>query len=102
MYSIKITELAHEDLRKIVTYIQTTLYSQQAASNLMDEVKKCYKHLKTNPYIYALCNDRHLYKEKYRKVIIKKYVLVFRIDEDKKVVTIYRFFYGAEDYPNKI
>ena len=38
----------------------------------------------------------------YRKVLIKNYVLVFKVNEAKKVVTIYRLFYGAEDYPNKM
>ena len=102
MYKRVVSELAHDDLRSIISYIKDTLYAPDAAANFADEVQQCYTRLSRNPLMYALCNDERLAKEGYRKALIKSYVLVFKVDEAKKLVNIYRFFYGAEDYPSKI
>lgn len=48
--------------------------------------------------MYVKCQDMRLEKEGYRKVLIKNYVLVYKINEDSKTVNILRFFYGAQDY----
>lgn len=48
--------------------------------------------------MYAKCQDQRLEKEGYRKALIKNYVLVYKIDEASKTISILRFFYGAQDY----
>lgn len=48
--------------------------------------------------MYAKCQDKHLEKEGYRKVLIKNYVFVYKINAPSKTVSILRFFYGAQDY----
>ena len=102
MYKLVVSRLAHEDLGNIIAYIKNTLCAPQAASNFAADVQKCYARLKKSPLIYALCNDIRLAREGYRKASVKNYVLVFKVDEAKKTVSIYRIFYSAEDYPNKI
>lgn len=102
MYKRIATEYAHKDLHNIFTYIKNQLCAPQAATDFADAVQKCYARLSRNPLIYSLCNDEMLAQKGYRKVLIKNYVLVFKVNEAKKVVTIYRLFYGAEDYPNKM
>ena len=42
-----------------------------------------------------------LEKEGYRKAVVKNYIIVYKVDEDAKKVSILRFFYGAQDY-NKL
>ncbi|MFZ5986616.1 MAG: type II toxin-antitoxin system RelE/ParE family toxin [Bacillota bacterium] len=98
MYKLVITELAHQDLDKIVSYIAVELVNPIAAGNFLDEVDKCYGHLKSNPWMYGKCQNKRLEKEGYRKAPIKNYLLVYKIDEVSKTVNIMRFFYGAQDY----
>lgn len=98
MYKLVITELADEDLEGIVECIAVDLANQIAASEFLSKVQECYNYLKKNPLIYALCDDRRLAKEGYRKALIKNYVLVFKVDESTKTTTVYRFFYAARDY----
>ena len=98
MYRLVITELAHEDLDNIVLYIAVQLDNSLAAANFLDEVEKCYSFLKNNPLIYERCHDVRLEKEGYRKATINNYILVYRVDEAAKTVTIHRFFYGAQNY----
>jgi toxin ParE1/3/4 len=98
MYKLVVTELAHRDLDNIVAYIAIELANSAAAANLLNEVEKCYEHLKSNPLMYARCHDPRLEKEGYRRATIKNYVLVYKVDEPSKTVIIYRFFYGAQNY----
>lgn len=98
MYKLVVSEFAHGDLNDIVEYIAVELANPIAAANFLDEVERCYGYLKNNPFMYERCHDTHLEKGAYRKATIKNYVLVYKVDEPNKVVIIYRFFYGAQDY----
>ncbi|MCL1914055.1 MAG: type II toxin-antitoxin system RelE/ParE family toxin [Eubacteriaceae bacterium] len=102
MYKKRVSGLADSDLRRIIGYIKHSLFAPGAASSFMGAVQECYGRLEKKPYIYALCNDERLAREGYRKAPVKNYVLIYKIDEEAKAVDIYRFFFGAEDYPNKI
>jgi|BioPla2DNA2_1021312.scaffolds.fasta_scaffold36976_2 toxin ParE1/3/4 len=98
MYKLNISELAHHDLDRIVSYITVNLASPMAATNFLDQVEKCYDYLKDNPYMYAKCQNNRLEKEGYRKIPIKNYLLVYKVVEEDRTVNILRFFYGAQDY----
>lgn len=98
MYKLIITRLADHDLDSIVQYISVELSNPTAAGDFLDEVEKCYEYLKSNPFIFAESHDPRLEKEGYRKALIKNYLLMFKVDETEKVVTVYRFFYGAMNY----
>ena len=102
MYKLNVSELAHQDLDRIISYIAVELANSRAASDFLEEVDKCYSNLIINPLMYAKCHDKRLEKEGYRKVLIKNYVLVYKINEASKTVSILRFFYGAQDYVNLI
>jgi plasmid stabilization system protein ParE len=98
MYKLIISELAHQDLTEILTYITTQLSAPQAARDFYTEVSACYKRLQDNPFIYEACNDAYLRIKNYRRAPINNYVLVYKIDPKKHLVNIYRFFYGKRDY----
>jgi toxin ParE1/3/4 len=102
MYKLLITELAHQDLDSIVSYIAVQLANPKAAGDFLDEVTACYGFLKSNPMMYERCQDRRLGEEGYRKAVIKNYVLVYKVNEASQMVSIMRFFYGAQDYTKLI
>jgi len=101
MYKLVVSELAHEDLCNTIAYIKDTLHAPEAATRFADQVQQCYERLKGNPMIYALCTDERLEKEGYRKVLIKNYVLVFKVDNENKIVYIYRLFIGQKTFQIK-
>ncbi len=102
MYKRVISELAHQDLQNILAYICNQLGAPQAAKDFADAINECYKKLSRNPLMFPKCHDENLAKKGFRRALIKKYVLVYKVNEAKKLITIYRLFYGAEDYPNKM
>ena len=102
MYSVQVSELANQDLDKIISYIAVQLANPSAASRLLGEIEKCYTFLESNPEIYEICTDSSLAKENYRKAVIKNYVLIYKIVESEKTVIVLRFFYGARNYARLI
>lgn len=102
MYKLLISELVHDDLDRIVSYMVVELANPIAAANFVKEVEKCYDYLKNTPYMFEQCHDLHLKSENYRRVPINNYVLLYKVMEDDKVVNIYRIFYGGQEYINLI
>lgn len=98
MYNVIVTKSAHKDLEKIYSYIAINLDNKIAANTFLNEVENSYNKLQSNPTLYAHCNDERLANLKYRRVVIKNYILVFKIDESKKTVYILRFFHSKQDY----
>jgi toxin ParE1/3/4 len=57
MYKLIVSELAHQDLDNIVSYIAVELANPVAASDFFDEVEACYGYLKSNPMMFTKCQD---------------------------------------------
>lgn len=103
-YNLTITERAEELLDYILYYIINHLKNPQAAGNLMNEIEHVYVNLENNPNMYAYSEDTFLRSRGYRKAIVPHYdyVIIFRIDEETKIVYIVGFFHELEMYRNKL
>lgn len=97
-YKLLITKQAEDDLAGILQYISKELSSPKAASDFLDNVLKCYDNVTNNPLMYALCDNDKFKNKKYRKIIIKNYIMFYRVDEENHIVYIMRFIYGRRDY----
>lgn len=102
MYKVLMTELAEQDLDSVVSYISIQLANPSAAGHFLDEVEKCYTVLKSEPFMYEKSRDERLAAEGYRKAIIGSYVMLYKVNEESKIVIVYRFFYGPRDYTKLI
>ena len=97
-YKLIISKDAHADLNDIVRYISFELKSVQAATTFLDDVEESYNRLAVNPFVYAKCSDPLLERREYRKIIIKNYLILFRVEEDNQAVYIVRIVYGGRNY----
>ena len=102
MYNLIITELAHEDLDEIVRYIAIDLNAPKAASDFVDAVDACYKDIRTNPGMFEYSRDSRLRQEGYRRAVVKNYIFLYKVFEEKNEVVIYRLIYGRRNYANLI
>lgn len=99
-YKLVVSKPAENDLEDILQYISKDLSVPKAASDFLDEVLKCYDNVSETPLMYALCDNDRLKGKKYRKAIIKNYIMFYRVDETSNTVYIMRFLYGRRDYIN--
>lgn len=97
-----VTEPAEKDLEEIIGYISKELSAPQAASDFLDSVMDCYENLENNPLMYEECRNERFKERKYRKAVIKNYLMIYRYDSEINTVFIMRFIYGRRDYINLI
>ncbi len=101
-YKILETKLAQKDLEYILDYMIVSLANPSAATAFADKVEACYSNLEQMPMMYEFCHDPQLRAMGYHKVVIKNYIMIYKINEDNKTVTILRIFYGRQDYEKQI
>ncbi len=101
-YKIVISKEAAEDIDDIVFYMVSELSNPSAAKAFLDDVEKSYHNIIEKPAMYGLCNDYRLRNDGYRKIVIKNYLILYRINEDDKTVIIVRVVYGGRNYSELI
>ena len=101
-YRLEVSSDAHNDIYEIVGYIANELSAPKAASSFLDDVETSYLRVVDNPHSYSLCSDVRLERLGYRKIVIRNYLMLYRIDEDNQVVYIVRVVYGRRNYPEMI
>ena len=97
-YTLKMTPAAAEDLENIYRYIKDSFLSEDTANSLVKAIAEKLKSLKYFPHKCELSRDEGLKLKGYRRLIVKNYVALYLIDEEKKHVISARIFYGPMDY----
>ena len=101
-YEINITENAGKDLNNIYFYIADDLLESDSAANLITKLKEAIFSLEVMPGRYGLVNDSLLSEIGYRHINVKKYIILYLIDEKAKTVNIMRVIHGSMDYAKYI
>ena len=101
-YKLIVSNEAHKDIDDIVHYIAVELVNPAAAAEFLNDVEKSYHAVVNNPRMYSLCNDARLSRDGYRKIVIKNYLILYRIDDEAKFVVIVRIIYGGRNYSELI
>ena len=102
MYNLIFSKIADLDIDQSYTYIKDTLEAPTAAEKLFSEIYEVVEDLQKNPYKRALIQDKYLASFGIRSVNVKKYVLYYMIDENKKEINIIRFLHQLRDRINII
>jgi len=98
MYQLEFLPIAKQDMIEIVHYISHKLHNPIAAENLAVDMITVAENLTEFPYINAIHQSIKPLKKEYRKLIVKNYIMFYRIDEEEKLVTIARVVYARRDY----
>jgi len=97
-YSITIDNSALEDMEGIYRYFSRRLslpaIAAKTVKNIEDEIRN---NLSFMPY-YAFVDDARLAGRGYRRMVVKKYLIFFVIDEEKGIVRVRRIIHGARDW----
>lgn len=103
-YKVVIAKRAEELINSAINYIINNLKNAQAAENMLLEIEHILDNLASNPMMYSYSEDPYLIERGYRRATIAQYnyVLIYRIDENTKVVYIAGFFHNLEAYPSKL
>lgn len=101
-YKLIVSKEAHKDIDDIVHYIDIELVNPAAAAGFLEDVEKSYHTVVNTPRMYSLCHDARLSREGYRKIVIKNYLILYRIDDEAQAVFIVRILYSGRNYAELI
>ncbi len=98
-YAVRFTRHAARDLDDMFRYITYELDAEKAAKELMREVEDSIANLREFPFSAPQAKDDLLARKGYRVLTVrKKYVVLYRVYEDRQQVIIHRIVYGKRDY----
>ena len=97
-FKVKVTKTAKADIRSAFNYIKDGLKEPEIAKNIMREIDTTIIDLKFMPGRWGFSLDETLASRGYHRALVKRYVILFLIDEAKKIVTVTNVFHGTQDY----
>lgn len=101
MYELFFSPKSIYDISEIGKYISVHLHNPTAANKLVDKIYKSIELLKETPYMYQVHYFKQPTKYQYRKIIVKNYLIFYRVTEEPtKKVVISRIIYAKSNYEN--
>lgn len=101
-YKVLLSTKAKEDLKNIVFYIKNNLKEPSIASKYAKIMKDEIEKLSYLPQRNAIIDDDIIIDLKIRKLIIKKYIVFYRINEKNNIVNVERILYSASNWLNEL
>lgn len=101
-YQIIRTDKADEQLRDIIFYIAEDSGSVDIALNYLDKIEKAVMNLAEFPYIGVKPRYSILKKQGYLVLVVERHLVFYKVDEEKKTVTVYSFMDSRREYENLI
>lgn len=98
MYKLEVLPVAKEDMVEIVRYISKDLKNPSATNNLSDALFVAMESVTEFPYANPAYVPIRPLRFEYRKLMVKNYLMLYRVDEQKKTITISRVIYAKRDY----
>lgn len=100
-YSVVRTDMADEQIRKIILYINENFGSEVALQKL-DELEASILHLCDHPDIGMTPRYGVLRRQGYKVLVLEKNLVIYKVDEERKRVVIYAVVDQRQDYLNII
>ena len=100
-YTVVRTDVADEQIRKIILHINDN-FGPEVALQKLDELEESILGLGDTPDIGMIPRYHILRRQGYRVLILEKHLVFYKVDEEKKRVTVYPVVDQRQDYLNII
>ena len=96
-YNLAFSSIAKEELIEIYQYISNNLKSKNIADNIMSQIENKILILSIFPYscVEVATKPRNTL---YRKLLVKNYVVLYKINESEKQVNIVHIYCARRNY----
>ena len=92
--SVKYSTFFYNDLAAVEDYLSQ--FSETAFSRFKDMLYDRIERAKDMPMMYAA----YPYAPEYRHIVINKYVVFYRFQEDENTIYMHRLLHGAQNIPD--
>jgi plasmid stabilization system protein ParE len=90
-YTVRYLKTALDDLMEIRAFSRRFSISYQDA--IIAKIKAYCESLAENPYWAA----EYEHNARYRKAVVDDYLIFYQIDDDKRLVSVFRILHGARN-----
>ena len=97
VYKLEYLPVAQRDMVEIVRYISGELQNPAAADRLAMELVNAAESILTFPYALPAYQPIRPLKREYRKILVQNFLMLYWVDEEKKLVTVARVVYAKRD-----
>ena len=96
-YKVERTDTADSLIHKIVLFIAEN-FGNDLALDRLDYLEKSIMNLGVNPYIGAEPRYNVLKRQGYLVLILEKDLVFYKVDDKKKIITVYAVVDQRQDY----
>lgn len=96
-YRVERTDTADSLIRRIVLFIAEN-FGNKVALEKLDDLEKSIMNLENNPYIGVEPKYNVLKRQGYLVLILEKDLVFYKVDDKKRIVTIYAVVDQRQDY----
>lgn len=97
-FEVEFTEQCIEEMIEIYDYIANKLKESESAKKIINEVNERILGLASFPESYMKTGKADKLKRDYRRIVVKKYVVLYTIDYENEKVFIVHMRYGGKEY----
>lgn len=97
-YNIKLTDEFLNEFEEICNYISINLKAKVASNRLREKAIYNILLLEESPRIFAKIEKMDKLKREYRRITINNYIILYTIDEIKKIIYVSHIYYGGKNY----
>ena len=97
-YNYVLTESAEADIDEALDYIANELVNPDAASAFADELEEKLEEICKTPKAGRPTHNPYLKRDDVRRVLVKKYIAYYLIDEEKENIVVLRVVYTRRDH----
>ncbi len=96
-YTVERTDTADSLIRKIVLFVAEN-FGNDVALEKLDYLEESITNLEDDPYIGVEPRYNVLKRQRYLVLILEKDLVFYKVDEEKKLVTVYAVVDQRQDY----
>ena len=98
IYEIVFTEDSRIEIKEIYEYISNNLVNEKAAKRLMSKIREKVMNLAQAPKLYKKIEKTKKIKKEFRRIIVNNFIILYTLDDDKKIVYISHIYYKRKNY----
>lgn len=98
MYTVKLTSDANNDINQIVVFIHLESKERDTAVSYLDLLEASILSLEEFPERGSNPRYKTLKNQGYKFLVVKSHLIFFKVDQDNKIVTIYRVLHNKSQY----
>ena len=98
-YEVIFTKQAHKEIKEIYRYISKAVFAENSAWQLMRALNSKISNIRIFPKMYRKIEIQN---KEYRRLVVRSYIIIYRVNEEKKKIYIVHIFYSKSNYLEKL